>query len=104
MFLNRVTVPKKYEHVVFCALSPFQIALYNYFLKAPFVQALLRGKDSQPLRAITMLRKLCNHPDLMKLSEDLPGSESVWPEGYDQNDRRRKLNTSYSGKMAVLDR
>lgn len=40
----------------------------------------------------------------MNLREDLPGSEEAWPEGYDQNDRRRKMNPSYSGKMAVLDR
>lgn len=40
----------------------------------------------------------------MNLREDLPGSEDAWPEGYDPNNRRRKLESSYSGKMAVLDR
>lgn len=45
-------LPVKYEHVVFCRLAPFQLALYNYFITSPEIQALLRGKGSQPLKAI----------------------------------------------------
>lgn len=98
------TVPVKYEHVVFCALSPFQLDLYKYFVKSPAAQALIKGKESQPLKAITLLRKLCNHPDLLNMAEDLPGSEATWPPGYDPYDRRQKLDPYLSGKMAVLDR
>ncbi|KAI1486387.1 recombinational repair protein [Biscogniauxia mediterranea] len=100
-------LPVKYEHVVFCNLAPFQLDLYNYFIKSPDIQALLRGKGSQPLKAINILKKLCNHPDLLNLSEDLPGSEQSWPEDYvprDARGRDRDIKPWYSGKMQVLDR
>ncbi|OTB13825.1 hypothetical protein K445DRAFT_319720 [Daldinia sp. EC12] len=100
-------LPVKYEHVVFCNLAPFQLDLYNYFIKSPDIQALLRGKGSQPLKAITLLKKLCNHPDLLNLSEDLPGCEKFWPEDYAPKDARgrdRDIKPWYSGKMQVLDR
>ncbi|RYP33922.1 hypothetical protein DL767_004549 [Monosporascus sp. MG133] len=100
-------LPVKYEHVVFCNLAPFQLDLYNYFIKSPDIQALLRGKGSQPLKAINILKKLCNHPDLLNLSEDLPGSEEYWPEDYvprEARGRDRDVKPWYSGKMQVLDR
>lgn len=100
-------LPVKYEHVVFCNLAPFQLDLYNYFITSPDIQALLRGKGSQPLKAIGMLKKLCNHPDLLNLGEDLPGSEQYWPEDYvpkDARGRDRDVKPWYSGKMQVLDR
>ena len=50
---NSRAVPVKYEHVVFCSLSPFQLALYKFFMESPAAKALLKGKDSQPLKAIT---------------------------------------------------
>ncbi|ROV90711.1 hypothetical protein VSDG_08297 [Cytospora chrysosperma] len=64
-------LPLKYEHVVFCNNAPFQTDLYNYFIKSPDIQALLRGKGSQPLKAINILKKLCNHPDLLDLPQSL---------------------------------
>ncbi|KAF7540723.1 hypothetical protein G7054_g1153 [Neopestalotiopsis clavispora] len=100
-------LPVKYEHVVFCNLAPFQLDLYNYFIKSPDIQALLRGKGSQPLKAIGILKKLVNHPDLLNLSEDLPGSEQYWPEDYvpkEARGRDRDIKPWYSGKMQVLDR
>ncbi|GAA6027113.1 hypothetical protein JCM8097_002400 [Rhodosporidiobolus ruineniae] len=97
-------LPVKYEHVVFVGLSPFQLALYQHFMKTPELQALLRGKESQPLKAITILRKVVNHPDLLKWDEELPGAEGCWPDGYDPRDKRRKIEPMWSGKMAVLDR
>lgn len=100
-------LPVKYEHVVFCNLAPFQLDLYNYFIKSPEIQSLLRGKGSQPLKAIGLLKKLCNHPDLLNLPDDLPGSEEHFPEEYvpkDQRGRDREVNPVYSGKMQVLDR
>ncbi|RMY03872.1 hypothetical protein D0867_10544 [Hortaea werneckii] len=100
-------LPLKYEHVVFCNLAPFQLDLYNYFLKSPEIQSLLRGKGSQPLKAIGMLKKLCNHPDLLNLPEDLPGCEKHFPEDFvpkDARGRDRDVKPWYSGKMQVLDR
>jgi DNA repair and recombination RAD54-like protein len=100
-------LPVKYEHVVFCNLAPFQLALYNYFITSPDIQALLRGKGSQPLKAIGMLKKLCNHPDLLDLVADLPGSEKYWPTDYvpkEARGRDRDIKPWYSGKMQVLAR
>ncbi|KAK4033283.1 P-loop containing nucleoside triphosphate hydrolase protein [Parachaetomium inaequale] len=100
-------LPVKYEHVVFCNLAPFQLALYNYFITSPDIQALLRGKGSQPLKAIGILKKLCNHPDLLDLAADLPGCEEYWPEDYvprEARGRDRDIKPWYSGKMQVLDR
>lgn len=97
-------MPVKYEQVVFCSLSQFQLDLYKWFMASPEMKALLKGKDSQPLAVINMLRKVVNHPDLIEWGKDMPGSESCWPEGYDPRDRRRGVNPSLSGKMAVLDR
>ncbi|KAL1311020.1 hypothetical protein AAFC00_001238 [Neodothiora populina] len=100
-------LPVKYEHVVFCNMAPFQKDLYNHFIQSPEIQKLLRGKGSQPLKAIGMLKKLCNHPDLLDLAEDLPGSEAFFPPDYvpkDARGRDRDVKTWYSGKMVVLDR
>lgn len=100
-------LPVKYEHVVFCNLAPFQLDLYNYFVQSPDIKALLRGKGSQPLKAIGMLKKLCNHPDLLNLSDDLPGCEQFFPDDYvpkDARGRDREVKSWYSGKMQVLDR
>lgn len=100
-------LPVKYEHVVFCNLAPFQLDLYNYFITSPDIQALLRGKGSQPLKAINILKKLCNHPDLLNLSDDLPGSEGCFPSGYvpkESRGRDRDLRPELSGKMQVLAR
>lgn len=100
-------LPIKYEHVVFCNLAPFQVDLYNHFVQSPDIKSLLRGKGSQPLKAIGLLKKLCNHPDLLDLSTDLPGSEKYFPEDYvpkDARGRDRDIKPWYSGKMQVLDR
>jgi len=100
-------LPVKYEHVVFCNMAPFQKSLYQHFLKSPDIKSLLKGKGSQPLKAIGMLKKLCNHPDLLNLPEDLPGCESVFPDDFVQKDARgrdRDVKPWYSGKFMVLDR
>lgn len=100
-------LPVKYEHVVFCNLAPFQKDLYNHFIQSPEIKSLLRGKGSQPLKAIGLLKKLCNHPDLLDLPSDLPGSEEFFPEDFvpkDARGRDRDVKAWYSGKMLVLDR
>ncbi|KAL9589999.1 MAG: hypothetical protein Q9203_001195 [Teloschistes exilis] len=100
-------LPVKYEHVVFCNLAPFQRDLYTHFIQSPDIKSLLRGKGSQPLKAIGMLKKLCNHPDLLDLPTDLPGSEDFFPDDYvpkEARGRDRDIKCWYSGKMQVLDR
>ncbi|KAF8557324.1 hypothetical protein OG21DRAFT_1505541 [Imleria badia] len=75
-------LPVKYEHVVFCKLSTFQLSLYRLFISSPEIKALLRGAESQPLKAINILKKLCNHPELLNLPDDLRGSDALIPEGF----------------------
>jgi len=106
-------VPVKYEQVVFCGLSDFQLSLYKLFISSPEIQALLRGTDSQPLKAINILKKLCNHPELLDLPNDLRGSGHLIPEGFcgagqaagpRGRDRNQTLHTEWSGKFIVLER
>lgn len=91
---------------MFCALTPFQLSLYQYFLTSPEGKATLRGKGAQPLKAINLLRQIVNHPALVNLPEALPGSESLWPEDYDHKSlsSRGVFNPAYGGKMLVLYR
>jgi DNA repair and recombination protein RAD54 and RAD54-like protein len=100
-------LPVKYEHVVFVSLSPLQKALYHHFLTSPEITKLLRGKGSQPLKAIGLLKKLCNHPDLLDLATDMAGCERLLPEEYHSSTgggRGRDVQCGWSGKMAVLER
>ncbi|KAF9265480.1 hypothetical protein L218DRAFT_957061 [Marasmius fiardii PR-910] len=107
-------LPVKYEQVVFCGLSEFQLSLYRLFISSPEIKALLRGTDSQPLKAINILKKLCNHPELLSLPDDLRGSESLIPEGFQgagANTSSRgggrtnqTVRCDWSGKFMVLER
>lgn len=101
----------KYEQVVFCGLSDFQLALYRLFIQSPDIKALLRGANSQPLKAINILKKLCNHPELLDLPNDLQGSEKLIPEGFrgagaSARDRGRNqgVRCDWGGKFLVLER
>ncbi|KAG7447908.1 uncharacterized protein BT62DRAFT_930006 [Guyanagaster necrorhizus] len=108
-------LPVKYEHVVFCGLSDFQLSLYRLFISSPEIKALLRGADSQPLKAINILKKLCNHPELLNLPEDLQGSEHLIPEGFVGagaaggssrvgGGRNQTVRCDWGGKFLVLER
>ena len=57
-------LPKKREQVIFCKLSPEQRQAYELFLKSPEMAAIL-NRTRQSLYGIDILRKICNHPDLV---------------------------------------
>ncbi|KAK7054769.1 DNA-dependent ATPase protein rad54 [Paramarasmius palmivorus] len=102
-------LPVKYEHVVFCGLSDFQLSLYRLFISSPEIKALLRGADSQPLKAINILKKLCNHPELLNLPDDLRGSDSLIPEGFQgagstARNKSQTVRCDWGGKFLVLER
>ncbi|KAJ7449904.1 DNA repair protein, SNF2 family [Mycena latifolia] len=104
-------LPVKYEQVVFCSLSDLQLELYRLFIKSPEIQALLRGKDSQPLKAINLLKKLCNHPELLNLPGDLHGCDNLLPEDFPRGDstsknkgRNQSVRCEWGGKFLVLER
>ncbi|KAF5357973.1 hypothetical protein D9756_001493 [Leucocoprinus leucothites] len=106
-------LPVKYEHVVFCHLSDFQLSLYRLFITSPEIKALLRGTESQPLKAINILKKLCNHPELLNLPEDLKGSDNLLPPDYTAAkgggggrgaNRNPAVRSEWGGKFLVLER
>lgn len=57
-------MPGKTEHVLFCRLSSRQRAMYEAYLLSDDVRSVIRG-GTQLLAAVTMLRKIANHPDLV---------------------------------------
>lgn len=63
-------LPEKTEQVLFCKLTDGQRKAYETFLGSDEVSAIL-NRRRQSLYGIDILRKICNHPDLLdkKLSE-----------------------------------
>jgi DNA excision repair protein ERCC-6 len=57
-------LPKKSEQVLFCKLSPLQRKAYEQFLNSQECNSILAGRR-QVLYGVDMLRKICNHPDLV---------------------------------------
>ena len=83
----RVQCQSSTKHVVFCVLSPFQVALYERLVKSSEVRATISASRANPLVAIGMIQKLVNHPDLLDVS-GMPGIEDVLPDGYHPGEKR----------------
>jgi DNA excision repair protein ERCC-6 len=58
-------LPPKTERVVFCGLGPEQRALYRAYLASGDVADILAGRRNA-LQGLDILRKICNHPDLLE--------------------------------------
>lgn len=82
-------LPKKNEMVLFVKLTQYQQDLYEKFLGSEDVNAILGGKRNV-LMGVDMLRKICNHPDLIDREVLLRRK------GYSYG------NPSKSGKMQVV--
>lgn len=78
-------LPKKEEMVLFIKLTKFQQDMYELFLASEELQAIYKGRRNV-LMGVDILRKICNHPDLVN------------------RDIRKKAYGYYkkSGKMVVL--
>lgn len=59
------SLPKKTEQVLFCRLTDYQIKAYKEFLASGEVENILAGKRNA-LYGIDILRKICNHPDILQ--------------------------------------
>ncbi|CAM9824223.1 unnamed protein product [Ectocarpus sp. 12 AP-2014] len=59
-----IHLPAKTEQVLFCRLTSYQRRLYGEFLESTEVKSVLT-RTMRAFRAIGILRKLCNHPDLV---------------------------------------
>ena len=83
--INAAYLPPKTEYVVCCRASPLQRALVEALLRAPEVRAMLAGSggggaSGLPLAAVTLLRKLCDSPDLLR-APDAAAEEEAGPPG-----------------------
>lgn len=58
-------LPKKSEQVLFCKLTKIQREAYEEFLDSNDMRSIMNGKR-QALFGIDILRKICNHPDLVE--------------------------------------
>ncbi|KAK9144440.1 hypothetical protein Sjap_004343 [Stephania japonica] len=58
-------LPKKTEHVLFCSLTAEQRSIYRAFLASSEVEQIFDGNRNS-LYGIDIMRKICNHPDLLE--------------------------------------
>ncbi|KAG6549739.1 hypothetical protein Mapa_008719 [Marchantia paleacea] len=61
----KANLPKKTEHVLFCKLTQEQRSAYRAFLGSSEVEQIIEGNRNS-LFGIDILRKICNHPDLLE--------------------------------------
>ena len=82
-------LPKKTERILFCSLTNVQRDMYLSYLQSKELSEILNG-DRGALIGIDILRKICNHPDLL--------DKNKWDGATDYGNPER------SGKMLVLDK
>lgn len=104
-------LPLKHELVVCIKMSDLQSQLYKNFIKSDSIKRSMQEKENvkdkksiTALSAITLLKKLCNHPDLVyekiaEKSEGFEGASKLLPSNYSTKDVQPEL----SGKLMVLD-
>lgn len=80
-------LPKKTEHVLFCSLTAEQRSVYRAFLASTEVEQILDGNRNS-LYGIDVMRKICNHPDLLEREHSCQNPDYGNPER--------------SGKMKVI--
>ncbi|KAF7718077.1 Uncharacterized protein PECH_002413 [Penicillium ucsense] len=80
-------LPKKTEQVIFCKLTQEQRTVYKRFLGSEEMSSIIRGRRNS-LFGIDILRKVCNHPDLV--NRQIQNQDSDFG------------NSERSGKMKVL--
>ncbi|AJS24673.1 Rad54p [Saccharomyces cerevisiae YJM1381] len=100
-------LPCKYEHVIFVNLKPLQNELYNKLIKSREVKKVVKGVGgSQPLRAIGILKKLCNHPNLLNFEDEFDDEDDLeLPDDYNMpGSKARDVQTKYSAKFSILER
>lgn len=68
-------LPPKTEHIVFCRPTKAQAEAYRNILSSPLFTAAYGNMD-MALQLITILKKVCNSPSLLKSKKDSEGRES----------------------------
>ena len=97
-------LPTKTEQVLFVNLSPAQREVYKEFLASEAVQQTIDGRGSL-FKAIHILRKICNHPDLLLLKDALGpmGTTTVSGRKVEPRDVPDYGAVERSGKMQVVE-
>ncbi|XP_044503023.1 protein CHROMATIN REMODELING 8-like isoform X2 [Mangifera indica] len=72
-------LPKKTEHVLFCSLTAEQRSVYRAFLASTEVEQILDGRKNS-LYGIDVMRKICNHPDLLEREQSCQNPDYGNPE------------------------
>ncbi len=105
-------LPKKIEQIVCCNLTPLQKQIYESFVNSDTIRRSIKSDEgskmtSSSLAAITSLKKLVNHPDLIydhcrEGKEGFENALSCYPANYNASNNAR-LQPGLSGKLAILD-
>lgn len=99
-------LPVKTEYVLFCRPTPEQANVYRHVLQTPMFKAAI-GSSEGALQMITILKKLCNSPSLLKpkygTDESTPSTSlqtlnEMMPKGLS-----RFYHNSYATKIRLLD-
>lgn len=89
------SLPAKREQVLFCQLTQYQRQLYEHYISSEDVRAILAG-EKNILAGIDILRKICNHPALLKAEdEEIYGLTHIEPPT-DPTERSGKMNVLQS--------
>ncbi|XP_023329719.1 DNA repair and recombination protein RAD54-like [Eurytemora carolleeae] len=104
-------LPVKIEQILVCKLTQLQMDIYQAFCNSDTIRRSLKSEDgakmtSSSLAAITSLKKLVNHPDLVfpacrERKEGFETAAEFFPPGHDPD--RGRLRPELSGKLSILD-
>lgn len=90
-------LPKKTEMVLFCKLTNYQQKKYLDFLKSTDTEAILSGRK-HALYGIDILKKICNHPDLLLLNDNFQKGNKPAPKN-----RKRGRNSVKDDESVASD-
>ncbi|XP_020724061.2 DNA excision repair protein ERCC-6 isoform X4 [Bombus terrestris] len=82
---HHLSLPEKNEQVLFCSLTEEQKELYKEYLRSADVSFILHEKSNSVSRryrarlliALSVLRKICNHPDLFLYTNPVDSDEDI---------------------------
>ena len=92
---------KKTEWIVWLELTNFQLHVYNEFLNSEQVRNALNTTKS-PLAAITVLKKICDHPLLLQKAHEPAGSISDEDEEEDSKGYMQNILREWREKQLTL--
>ncbi|KAK2588871.1 hypothetical protein KPH14_001736 [Odynerus spinipes] len=105
---HHVNLPEKNEQVLFCSLTDEQRKLYKKYLLSEDVSFILHEKNSfqesgrykaRLLIALSVLRKICNHPDLYLYTNEIDSDEDI---DLKEEDLEKFGYWKRAGKMVVV--